>query len=94
MAVEFITTRELKNKSGELKGKVRIMKLQEEPDALVEYTCPECGYSEKKKQAWQEPLVSGTGANKKFLVKCGKCGHEMKFLKLKKEAAKEGKDKK
>lgn len=88
MAIEFITTRELENKAGEFKGKVRIVKLQEEPDALVDYTCPQCGYAEKRKDAWQEPLVSGMGAKKKFLVKCGKCGNEMKFLKLKKEAAK------
>lgn len=93
MTVEFITTRELKNKAGEVKGKVKIMKLAEESDTLVEYTCPECSYTERKKDAWAEPLVSGTGANKKFLVKCGKCGHEMKFLKLKKEAAKEMKKK-
>lgn len=86
MAIEFITTRDLENKAGELKGKIKIMKLKEEPDALVEYMCPQCEFSEKRKDAWQEPFVSGTGANKKFLVKCGKCGHEMKFLKLKKES--------
>jgi len=88
MALEFITTRNLEDNSGQVKGKVKIMKLKEEPDALVECTCPQCGFSERRKEAWREPLVSGTGAKKKFHVKCGKCGHEMKFLKLKKETAK------
>jgi hypothetical protein len=94
MAMEYITTRELEDKSGVLKGKVRILKLQEEPEALVEYVCPMCGFSEKGKIMWAEPFVSGTGANKKFLVKCGKCAFEIKFLKLKKEAAKQTKAKK
>jgi RNase P subunit RPR2 len=82
MAIEFITTRELNP------GKVKVVKLKEEPDALVEYTCPKCSFNERRKEAWQEPLVSGKGVNKKFLVKCGKCGHEIKFLRLKKEAKK------
>lgn len=82
MTIEFITTRELNP------GKVKLVKLKEEPDALVEYTCPECGFNERRKEAWQEPLVTGKGVKKKFLVKCGKCGHEIKFLKLKKEAKK------
>jgi len=91
MPIEFATNRELANKSGELKGKIRILKLKEESDALVDYTCPECGFSERRREAWQEPFVSGSGANKKFLVRCGKCGYEMRFLKLKKEAAKKKK---
>jgi ssDNA-binding Zn-finger/Zn-ribbon topoisomerase 1 len=80
MPIEFLTTRELNP------GRVRIAKLTEEPDARVEYTCPKCGYIEKRREAWTEPLVSGAGANKKFLVKCSKCGYDIKFLKLKKEA--------
>jgi hypothetical protein len=94
MPMEYITTRELEDKSGNLKGKVRILKLQEEQEALVDYTCPMCGFSEKGKIRWAEPLVSGTGSNKKFNVKCNKCAFEMKFLKLKKQAAKEQKAKK
>jgi len=88
MALEFVTTRELADKSGSVKGKIRMMKMEGEPDALVEYTCPACGFSEKRKDAWQPPLVTGEGASKKFCVRCGKCGFEMRFLKLKKEAAK------
>jgi len=91
MALEFVTTRELEDRSGNVKGKIRMMKMEGEPDALVEYTCPVCGFSEKKKIAWAEPFVTGTGANKRFCVPCGKCGFQMKFLKLKKEAAKKGK---
>lgn len=82
MALEFVTTRELNL------GKVKIAKMKEETEALVEYVCPKCGNSESRKEAWQEPLVSGVGANKKFTVKCGKCGFEIRFLKLKKEAKK------
>jgi DNA-directed RNA polymerase subunit RPC12/RpoP len=82
MAIEFITTREI---SGKFSGKVRIVKLAEEPEAQIECTCPECGFSEKRKEKWSEPLVSGAGANKKFNIKCNKCSFEIKFVKLKKE---------
>jgi len=90
MALEFVTTRELEDRSGSVKGKIRMMKMEGEPDALVEYACPACGFAEKKRIAWAEPFVTGTGANKKFNIPC-KCGFQMKFLKLKKEAAKKGK---
>ncbi len=82
MAIEFITTRELDP------GKVRIVKLKEESDALVEYTCPKCGFNERRKEAWQEPLVTGKGTKKKFLVKCSNCGYGIKLLKLKKKKKK------
>jgi len=85
MAIEFITTRELKGRSS---GRIRILKLKEEADALVDYTCPECGFSERRRVPWREPLVSGSGANKKFFVQCAKCGYGIKLLKLKKEIKK------
>ena len=85
MAIEFITTRDLDP------GKIRIVKLKEQPEALVEYTCPSCGKSERRKEVWQEPFVIGTGAKKKFLVRCSKCGYEIKLLKLKKEKKKKKK---
>lgn len=88
MALEYITTREVENKSGQVTGKVRIVKISEEPDAMVEITCPECGASEKRKEPWAEPLVTGEGSKAKFTIKCNKCGHVVKMLKLKKEAAK------
>jgi hypothetical protein len=94
MAIEFVTTRELANKAGEDKGKIRIMKLKEQAEALVDYTCPECGHTEKKKELWQEPFVTGSGANRKMNVVCTGCGKKMTVLKLKKQIAKEKKKKK
>lgn len=91
MALEFITTRELDDRHGSVKGKIKLMKLMEEPDAVVEYACPACSFAEKRRIAWAEPFVSGAGANKKFKVPCGKCGFEIKFMKLKKETSKKAK---
>lgn len=91
MAIEFITTRELTDKSGKLKGKVRIMKLKEENKAVVDFTCPMCGQSEKREEIWAEPFVTGVKANKKMQVVCIKCGHKVVVLKLRKQIAKEKK---
>jgi len=88
MALEYITTRELENSSGQTTGKIRILKLGEESDANVEITCPECSNIEKRKEAWGEPFVTGSGAGKKFTLACSKCGFKIKILKLKKEAKK------
>jgi len=93
MAIEFITTRELQNKSGEMKGSARILKIKEEDKAMVDFTCPECGHSEKREEAWQEPFVIGKGAKKKMNVVCRKCGYSVTILKLKKEMQKEKKKK-
>jgi predicted RNA-binding Zn-ribbon protein involved in translation (DUF1610 family) len=94
MAIEFITTRDLKDKTGQVTGKVRIMKLKEENEASVSYTCPECGYSEQRKELWEEPFLTGKGANKKMRFSCAKCGYNISVLKLKKEIAKDKKRKK
>lgn len=64
------------------------MKMREEGEARVDLTCPECGASEKRKEVWTEPFVTGEGASQKFNLKCSKCGFSMKILKLKKEAKK------
>ena len=85
MAIEFITTRGLKNKADKPTGKIRIVKLKEQQEALVDYTCPECGHAEKKKELWQEPFLTGSGANRKMSVVCAKCGNKMTVLKLKKQ---------
>jgi acetone carboxylase gamma subunit len=82
MPLEYITTRELENN-----GKIRIAKMSEDPQAIVELTCPKCGATEKRKENWTAPFVEGEGVNKKFNVKC-KCGHSFKMLKLKKEVKK------
>lgn len=88
MPLEYITTRELTNSSGEPTGKIRIFKKSEESQAHVEFTCPECGKLEKRKENWGEPFTSGAGSKQVFNLKCNKCGFPVKILKLKKEAAK------
>ncbi|MBI4010378.1 MAG: hypothetical protein HY361_04305 [Candidatus Aenigmarchaeota archaeon] len=88
MALEYITTRELENSSGQNTGKIRISKLKEETNATIDLTCPECKNDEKRKEVWGEPFVTGTGANKKFALQCNKCGFKIKLLKLKKEVKK------
>ena len=85
MTLEYITTRGIEGKS---KGLIKILKLREESDANVEYKCPECGFSEKKKEAWSEPFVKGEGKNKIFHLQCSKCKYQIKILKLKKEIKK------
>jgi len=67
------------------------MKIKEKQDADVDYTCPECGFSEKKKENWAEPFHTGVGAKQEFNLTCGKCGYQMKFFKLKKEKNKKKK---
>jgi len=89
MAIEFITTRDLFNKDKEPTGKIRIMKMKEEDEATVKYKCPECGHEETKKEKWEEPFLTGKGANKKMTVVCKGCGKKMTVLKLKKQMAKE-----
>jgi hypothetical protein len=88
MAIEYITTRYLQNSSDQIRGKIRILKLTEETEATVEYTCSACGFTEKNKREWKEPFVHGSGANQTFHLKCKKCGFEIKLLKLKKEVKK------
>jgi hypothetical protein len=87
MALEYITTRDLENKSGAVTGKVRILKKQEDSFASVEFKCPECGTVEKKNYEWSEPFTSGTGKKQVFNLAC-KCGAKIKLLKLKKEIMK------
>ncbi len=91
MAIEFITTRELKNNNGEYKGRIRILKKKDELKAMVDYTCPECDNSFKDEKKWEEPFVTGKGVKKKFNIICPECGHEMTVLKLKKQIKKEKK---
>ena len=88
MALEYITTRELQDSNGNAKGKMRIFKIKEDSQADVDFTCPECGANEKRKENWYEPFKQGTGPKQTFNLSCNKCGHKIKLLKLKKEAAK------
>ncbi len=91
MAIEFITTRNLENKNGEITGKVRIAKMKEEDKAMVDFTCPMCDHTEKKEEDWTEPFVTGKGAKRKMYPICSKCGHKVTVLKLRKQIAKEKK---
>ena len=88
MTLEYITTRELQNSSGESKGKIRVFKTREEEEGNIDLTCPECGAAEKRKEPWTEPFVTGIGSKQKFSLQCSKCGFKIKMLKLKKEAKK------
>jgi len=83
--IEYATIRELE---GRTKGRIRIVKLKEEKDADVEFTCPECGFTEKKRVGWKEPFVNGGGLNQFFLLECSRCGQQSKIFKLRKEIKK------
>ena len=72
MAIEYITSREFENKDGKVVGKVRVIKLKENPKASVSYTCPYCGYTEKKEVEWKKP----------FSFKCSKCGRTIRVPSL------------
>lgn len=85
MPLEYVTARELEGKTS---GKVKILKLRESTEADVEFTCPDCGWSEKKKQPWSAPFVQGEGKTRTFHLQCSKCGFKVKLTKLKKESKK------
>ncbi len=91
MAIEFITTRVLENKNKEPAGEIRIFKVKEDDEATVKYKCPECGHEETRKEKWEEPFLTGTGAKKKLNVVCSGCGNKMTLLKLSKQIKKDEK---
>lgn len=90
MVLEYITNREIADKSGDVRGRVKIMKVREEPDATVELTCPSCGKVERKKEPWKAPFVTGEKKDKKFLVGC-KCGFNAVIINLERQAKKDAK---
>ena len=75
MKIKYITTRTLKNEKGEIKGKIRVLVLQGQNDATVDYTCPKCGFTEKTTKEWKRP----------FSIKCNKCGFLIRVPRLKKK---------
>jgi ribosomal protein L37AE/L43A len=77
----YVTNRTLKNKSGEVKGRIKVLVREGSDTAEVDYACPECGFSEHKEQEWQRP----------FIVKCSRCGASIKIPRLKDEIKKEKK---
>jgi ribosomal protein L37AE/L43A len=78
MEIRYITTRDLQNSSGEIKGKVRVIVLKGESTANIDLTCPECGHTQNKKQEFKLPLN----------LQCEKCGFKMKLESLRKEIKK------
>jgi ssDNA-binding Zn-finger/Zn-ribbon topoisomerase 1 len=78
MAIEYITTRNLENSSGKITGKIRIIKNKGESKANVEYICPECNFTENKKEVWKKP----------FSIRCSKCGYLIKVPSLRTEIKK------
>jgi len=91
MAIEFMTTQDLKNRAGEITGSIRIAKMKDEPLALVKYKCPDCGHEETKRKRWEEPFLIGTKTKKMMNVVCASCEKKMTILRLQKQIAKEKK---
>ncbi|MCD6402919.1 MAG: hypothetical protein J7K98_01160 [Candidatus Aenigmarchaeota archaeon] len=77
--IRYITTRDLKNSKGEVTGKIRVLVLKDSDEAMVSYTCPECGYTEKTTKKWKRP----------FSVRCSNCGYLIRVPRLKNEIKKE-----
>jgi transcription elongation factor Elf1 len=69
----YISNRILSSKSGEEKGKMRILVKVDSDNAEVDYTCPECENQEHVVKPWKRP----------FSVKCSKCSFLMRAPKLK-----------
>ncbi|MEM5879412.1 MAG: hypothetical protein QXU74_02890 [Candidatus Aenigmatarchaeota archaeon] len=78
MEIRYITTRDLQNSAGEIKGKVRVIVLKGEDVANIDLVCPECGQAQKKKQEFKLPLD----------LQCEKCGFKIKLQSLRKEIKK------
>ena len=78
MEIRYITTRDLQNSAGQIKGKVRVIVLKGEDVANIDMSCPECGYVQKKKQEFKLPLN----------LQCEKCGFKIKLQSLRKEIKK------
>ncbi|HDJ96443.1 MAG TPA: hypothetical protein ENG45_00015 [Candidatus Aenigmarchaeota archaeon] len=76
--LRYITTRNLRNKNGKITGKIRVIVWEGENVAHVNYTCPECGHTEKTEKEWKRP----------FSVKCSKCGFLIRVPRLKTEIKK------
>ncbi len=72
MAIEYITSREIEDSNGNVIGKVRVIKLKENPNASVSYKCPHCGFEEKKEVEWKKP----------FSFKCSKCNKTIRVPSL------------
>ena len=83
MTIEYVTNRELKNKNGQITGRIRVLKLKENSKATIDFTCPNCRFSERRESEFKLP----------FVMECSKCGNPLKLIQLKKEMKKEKKKK-
>jgi len=81
MEIAYITTRDLQNSHGQITGRIRIILLKGESQADVDLKCPECQFSEKRKEEWKKP----------FSTKCNKCGFLIKVISLRQEIKKDKK---
>lgn len=72
MSYKYVTNRTLVNNDGKETGRLKILVPKESDTAEVEYTCPECSFSESTTKEWKRP----------FSVKCGKCGFLVRAPKL------------
>ncbi len=75
----FVSNRVMKSSKGDDKGRMRVLVPSGSDNALVDYVCPECGFSSHVETEWSRP----------FSVKCSKCGFVLKLPKLKDEIKKD-----
>lgn len=80
----YHTQRGIKNKKGEVTGKLRVLVPKTDGKARVEYICPECGAYGYQEAEWKRP----------FYVKCEKCQAKIGVPKMKAEAKRDLKGKK
>ncbi|HDD45972.1 MAG TPA: hypothetical protein ENG42_00710 [Candidatus Aenigmarchaeota archaeon] len=75
----YITNRTLVSKSGEERGRIRVIVRANSDIAEVDYKCPECLHEEHVEKPWKRP----------FSVKCSKCGFLIRLPRLKDEIKRE-----
>ncbi len=80
----YHTQRSIKNKKGEVTGKLRVLVPKTDGKARTEYICPECGAYGYQETEWKRP----------FYFKCEKCQAKKGVPKMKAEAKSELKGKK
>ena len=86
--LEYLTSRELKDSDGKVKGRVKIVKEKGKNHAQIFLLCPACGAEEQRSEEWKEPFLKGSGLSQKFRIVCGRCGFCVELQKLRKEIKK------
>lgn len=72
----YHTQRSVKNKKGQMAGKIRVLVTKSDGRARAEYICPECGNYGYVEAEWKRP----------FSVRCEKCQAKIGVPKMKNEA--------